>query len=64
MHLVIADDLCSQVRDSKTEFILGTLVVPLKYLKAEKNMTVTQPYVLQAAGPDTATLYLHLELRV
>ncbi|VDN96375.1 unnamed protein product [Rodentolepis nana] len=51
------------LRDSKTEFVLGTLSIPLKYLKAEKNMTITQPYALQAAGPDNATLYLHLELR-
>ncbi|KAM3185617.1 hypothetical protein ACTXT7_005989 [Hymenolepis weldensis] len=52
-----------ELRDSKTELVLGTLSIPLKYLKAEKNMTVTQPYALQAAGPDNATLYLHLELR-
>nr|CDS15699.1 extended synaptotagmin 2 [Echinococcus granulosus] len=52
-----------EIRDSKLEVVLGTLAIPLKHLKAEKNMTVTQPYVLQAAGPDNATLYLHLELR-
>ncbi|VUZ51030.1 unnamed protein product [Hymenolepis diminuta] len=52
-----------ELRDSKTELVLGTLSIPLKYLKAERNMTVTQPYALQAAGPDNATLYLHLELR-
>ncbi|VDM31706.1 unnamed protein product [Hydatigera taeniaeformis] len=51
------------IHDSKSEVVLGTLAIPLKHLKAEKNMTVTQPYVLQAAGPDNATLYLHLELR-
>ncbi len=43
---------------------MGTLAIPLKHLKAEKNMAVTQPYSLQAAGPDNAVLYLHLELRV
>lgn len=43
---------------------MGTLAIPLKHLKAEKNMAVTQPYSLQAAGPDKAVLYLHLELRV
>ncbi|VDK35374.1 unnamed protein product [Taenia asiatica] len=52
-----------RIHDSKSEVVLGTLAIPLKHLKAENNMTVTQPYVLQAAGPDNATLYLHLELR-
>ncbi|KAL5962341.1 Extended synaptotagmin-2 [Taenia solium] len=51
------------IHDSKSEVVLGTLAIPLKHLKAENNMTVTQPYFLQAAGPDNATLYLHLELR-
>uniref|UniRef100_A0A5K3FBI6 Beta-1,4-galactosyltransferase n=3 Tax=Mesocestoides corti TaxID=53468 RepID=A0A5K3FBI6_MESCO len=52
-----------EIRDSRSEVVLGTLAVPLKHLKAEKDMTVTQPYSLHAAGQDNAFLYLHLELR-
>ncbi|VDL90241.1 unnamed protein product [Schistocephalus solidus] len=53
-----------EIRDSRTEFLLGTCGIPLKYLMAESDMTVTRPYTLNSATNEGAVLYLHMELRM
>uniref|UniRef100_A0A0X3PFH5 C2 domain-containing protein n=1 Tax=Schistocephalus solidus TaxID=70667 RepID=A0A0X3PFH5_SCHSO len=53
-----------EIRDSRTEFLLGTCGIPLKHLMAESDMTVTRPYTLNSATNEGAVLYLHMELRM
>ncbi|BHF57614.1 Extended synaptotagmin-3 [Sparganum proliferum] len=53
-----------EIRDSRTEFLLGTCSIPLKHLMAESDMTVTRPYTLKATTNEGAVLHLHLELRM
>ncbi|KAL7062125.1 hypothetical protein AAHC03_01899 [Spirometra sp. Aus1] len=53
-----------EIRDTRTEFLLGTCSIPLKHLMAESEMTVTRPYTLKATTNEGAVLHLHMELRM
>nr|QQY02574.1 extended synaptotagmin [Cryptocotyle lingua] len=51
------------IRDARGEGLLGRCAIPVKILLSEQNMSVSRPFTLDEAGPEGATIYLHLELK-
>ncbi|KAA0189359.1 Extended synaptotagmin-2 [Fasciolopsis buskii] len=66
-HFLIGDPFVDVLQivvcDSRTGSNLGNCLIPVKILLTEKGMAVSRPFPLKEAGPDEATIYLHLELK-
>ncbi|TPP64365.1 Extended synaptotagmin-2-B [Fasciola gigantica] len=66
-HFLVGDPFVDVLQivvcDSRTGSNLGSCQIPVKLLLTENNMSVSRPFPLKEAGPEGATIYLHLELK-